>query len=103
MRRSRVMSGAAGGATHVNVVQHRAAGCPTEGRSLSDRRLVNLAVHDDHHDTRDPEGHGGTDHRVWEVHHEHANLRSQKPEHFQSHETNRTITSENFLLIPHKL
>lgn len=71
-----MMSGAAGGATHMNVVQHRAAGRSTEGRSLSDRLFVDLAVHDDHHDTRDPERHAGTDHRVREVHHERANLRS---------------------------
>lgn len=84
MRRPRGMSGTAGGATQVNVVQHRAAGCPTESRSLSDCLLVDLAVHDDHHDTRDPEGHAGTDQRIREVHHEHANLRLQKPERFQS-------------------
>lgn len=82
MRCSRVMSGAARGATHVNVVQHRAAGCSTEGRSLSDGLFVDLAIHDDHYDTRNPEGHAGTDHRVREVHHERANLRSQKSDAF---------------------
>ncbi|KYN29912.1 hypothetical protein ALC57_00659 [Trachymyrmex cornetzi] len=85
------MSRAAGGATYMNVVQHRAAGRPTEGRSLSDCLLVNFAVHDDHHDTRNPKGHTGTDHRIWEVHHEHANLRLQKSKHFQLHKTCRII------------
>lgn len=86
MRRPGVMSGTAGGTAHVNAVQYRAAGRPTEGRPLPDRLLVDLAVHDDHHNTRDPEGHAGTDHRVRKIHHEHADLRSQKPKAFNREE-----------------
>lgn len=82
MRRPGMMSGATGGTAHVNTVQYRTAGCPTEGCPLLDRLLVDLAVHDDHNDTRDPEGHAGTDYRVRKVHHEHADLRSQKPKAF---------------------
>lgn len=66
----------------MNAVQYSAAGCPTKGCPLPDRLLVYLAVHNDHHNTRDPEGHTGTDHRVRKIHHEHADLRSQRPKAF---------------------
>jgi len=91
MRRPRVMSGATGGATHMNVVQYRTAGCSTEGRSLFDRFFIDLAVHNDHHDTRNPEGHAGTNYRVRTVRHECANLRLQKSERFQLHEMYRKL------------
>lgn len=84
MRRSRVVSRAGRGAAHVNAVQHRAAGRPAQSRSLPHRLLVDLAVHDDHHDARDPEGHERAYYRVRPVYHESAHLRSQKPEGPQS-------------------
>lgn len=80
MRRSRMVAGAAAGrgATHVNAVQHRAARRAAQCRSLPHRLFVDLAVHDDHHHARDPEGYERAYYRISQVCLEIAHLRSQK-------------------------
>ena len=58
----------------VNTVQDGIAGGAAERLLLAHGLLVDLAVHDDHHDAGDPEGHRGAHHGVHSVHHEHAHL-----------------------------
>ena len=58
----------------VNTVQDGIAGGTAERLPLTDGLLVDLAVHHDHHETGDPEGDRGTNHRVRPVHLEHAHL-----------------------------
>lgn len=73
------MSGTPGRrSSRVNLAQHRAAARSTHGRSLSDRLFVDFVVHDNHHDAGNPKRHAGTDHRVRQIHHKRADLRSQK-------------------------
>lgn len=63
-----------GRAVMVHAVEHDVARRPAERLPLPDRLLVDLAVHDDHHQPRDPERHARTDDRVRTVHHEYAHL-----------------------------
>lgn len=62
------------GPVMVHAVQHDVARRPAERLPLSDRLLVDLTVHHYHHQARYPKGDARTDHSVWPVHHERANL-----------------------------
>lgn len=58
----------------MNVVEDSAARRSAQSFPLPNRFFVNLAVHDDHHDTRYPERYRWTYHSVGAIHHEDAYL-----------------------------
>lgn len=58
----------------VNAVQDGIARGTAERLPLTNSLFVDLAVHHDHHETGDPEGNRGTNHRVRSIHLELAHL-----------------------------
>lgn len=63
-----------GRAVMMYAVEHDVTRRATQRLPLPDRLLVDLAVHNDHHQPRDPEGHARADYRVRTIHHERAGL-----------------------------
>ena len=72
MRCSRVVSWR--DSVHVNIVEYCVAWCAAKGFSLSHSFLIYLAVHDDHDDTRNPEGYRWTYHGISPIHRKDAHL-----------------------------
>lgn len=66
-----------GGPVVVDAIQDDVTRRPAERLPLPDRLLVDLTVHDDHHQAGDPEGDARADHRVRPVHHKGADLQRQ--------------------------
>lgn len=67
-----------GRAMMMHAVENNVAGRATERFSLPYRLLVDLEIHDDHHQARYPKRNAGTDERVRHIHSKLATLKSQE-------------------------